>query len=79
LDVFGSVLGDTFNVDSSDVDVLVEFDARANFDYFDHYFRLKEGLERILDRPVDVVTTSSIQNPYFKQRVMQTREPFYAA
>ena len=79
LDVFGSAVGDTFNVESSDVDVLVEFNAGPGFDYFDHYFSLKEGLERILARPVDVVTASSIQNPYFKQRVMDTRETLYAA
>jgi len=72
LDVFGSAVGDSFDVESSDVDVLVEFDAGANFDYFDHYFTLKEGLERILGRRVDVVTVQSIQNPYFKQRVMET-------
>jgi predicted nucleotidyltransferase len=79
LDVFGSAVGDTFDVKSSDVDVLVEFDVGPDFDYFDHYFSLKEGLERILCRPVDVVTASSIQNPYFRQRVMDTREALYAA
>lgn len=79
LDVFGSAVGETFDVKSSDVDVLVEFDVGPDFDYFDHYFSLKEGLERILCRPVDVVTASSIQNPYFRQRVMDTREALYAA
>jgi predicted nucleotidyltransferase len=79
LDVFGSAVGDCFDPESSDVDVLVEFDAGPSFDYFDHYFRLKEGLEQILGRPVDLVTSSSIRNPYFKQRVMETRETFYAA
>jgi predicted nucleotidyltransferase len=79
LDVFGSAVGDRFDVESSDVDVLVEFDAGPSFDYFDHYFGLKEGLEAILGRPVDVVTASSIRNPYFKQRVMETRETLYAA
>jgi predicted nucleotidyltransferase len=79
LDVFGSAVNDSFDVESSDVDVLVEFELGPNFDYFDHYFSLKEGLEAILGRSVDVVTESSIQNPYFKQRVLETREPLYAA
>lgn len=44
LDVFGSALGDSFDVDTSDVDVLVEFNAdRPGFDYFETYFALKEG------------------------------------
>lgn len=76
LDVFGSAVSDSFNFETSDVDVLVEFEAAPDFD---HYFALKEGLEEIIGRRVDVVTLSGLANPYFKQRVMQTREPIYAA
>lgn len=76
LDVFGSAVSDSFHVDTSDVDVLVEFEAGPDFD---HYFALKEGLEEIIGRPVDVVTPSGLANPYFRQRVMQTRELIYAA
>lgn len=59
LDVFGSAVGEDFDVDSSDVDVL--------------------GLEQVLGRAVDVVSATSIRNPYFRDRVMRTREPLYAA
>ncbi|BBX97799.1 hypothetical protein MLAC_30930 [Mycobacterium lacus] len=76
LDVFGSVVSGSFDVDTSDVDVLVEFEVGPDFD---HYFALKEGLEEIIGRPVDVVTPSGLANPYFRQRVMQTRELIYAA
>jgi predicted nucleotidyltransferase len=79
LDLFGSAVGDSFDLDASDVDVLVEFDVRQGFDYFDTYFRLKEGLEQILGRPVDVVSVTSIRNPYFREQVMRTRELLYAA
>lgn len=79
LDVFGSAVGDAFDVMSSDVDVLVEFEAGPGFDYFGAYFGLKEGLEAILGRSVDVVTPSSVQNPYFRERVAQTKETLYAA
>jgi predicted nucleotidyltransferase len=79
LDLFGSAVGDSFDVASSDVDVLVEFDERPDLDYFGTYFDLKEGLERILDRPVDVVSVSSLRYPYFAQRVCETREELYAA
>lgn len=79
LDVFGSALGDSFDAESSDVDILVEFESGPGFDYFGAYFDLKEGLEQLLDRPVDLVTVTSIRNPYFKQRVLDTRESLYAA
>jgi hypothetical protein len=48
-------------------------------DYFGTYFDLEEGLERILDRSVDVVSVTSIRNPYFKQQVLDGRELLYAA
>ncbi len=79
LDLFGSAVGDSFNPESSDVDVLAEFDVRPGFDHFGTYFGLKEGLEQILGRPVDVVSASNLRNPYFRERVMQSREPLYAA
>jgi uncharacterized protein len=79
LDLFGSAVGDSFDPDSSDVDVLAEFDVRPGSDHFGAYFGLKEGLERILGRPVDVVSASNLRNPYFRERVIQTREPLYAA
>jgi predicted nucleotidyltransferase len=79
LDVFGSAVGESFDDESSDVDVLVEFETSPQFDYFGSYFALKECLESILERPVDVVSVSSIRNPYFREQVMRTRETLYAA
>ena len=78
LDVFGSALGSTFT-DTSDVDVLVEFDPSSSAGPFDTYFTLKEGLERILGRRVDVVTITAVRNPYFLEEVMRNRENLYAA
>lgn len=80
LDVFGSAVEGAFDIERSDVDVLVEFNAdRPGFDYFDTYFTLKEGLEQLLGRAVDVVSATSIRNPYLRERVMRTRELLYAS
>ncbi len=80
LHVFGSAVGDSFDIDTSDVDVLVEFDFdRPGFDYFGTYFTLKEGLEEIFGRPVDVVSVTSIRNPYFRDEVMRTRRSLVAS
>jgi predicted nucleotidyltransferase len=78
LDVFGSAVSDDFDVERSDVDVLVDFDTMAPGS-FDTYFALKRGLEAILERPVDVVVTSGIRNPYFRAQAMETRESLFAA
>lgn len=79
LDVFGSAVSDSFDVATSDVDVLVDFETGQDFDHFGTYFALKEGLERILCRPVDLVVSTSIRNPYFRQQVMESKETLYAA
>lgn len=73
LDVFGSVLDRSFDPATSDIDVLVDFADGPAFDYFDSYFGLKEGLEALFGRPVDVISTKGIRNPYFRDQVMRTR------
>ena len=78
LDVFGSAVGDAFDVERSDVDVLVDFETTAPGS-LDTYFALKWGLESILGRPVDVVVISAIRNPYFRAQALGTREPLFAA
>ena len=78
LDVFGSAAGGDFDLERSDVDVLVEFSFEVGGG-IRVYFALKDGLERILGRPVDVVSARAIRNPYFSAQVQATREPLYAA
>lgn len=78
LDVFGSAVTDEFDVEHSDVDVLVEFGPAAA-DGLRTYFALKDGLERVLGRPVDVVVSAAIRNPYFRAHAMDSREHFFAA
>ena len=77
LDVFGSATTDQFAADS-DVDVLVQFD-RGPGGLFNRYFDLKEGLEQIFGRPVDVIIEESLKNPYFKLAIEQMRKNIYAA
>ena len=77
LDIFGSAATDDFGPDS-DVDVLARFD-RDGTDLFDRYFELKEGLQELFGRDVDVVLEESIKNPYFRQSVERSRRNIYAA
>lgn len=78
LDVFGSALGDAFDLRTSDVDFLVEFADPTALSYADDYFGLKEALEALLDRRVDLITRPSVRNPYFLGRIEATRELVYA-
>lgn len=78
LQVFGSVLTGRFNQDRSDVDFFVEF-APSIPDVFDAYFGLKEDLEELLGRPVDLVMVDAITNPYFASSALASAEELYAA
>ena len=77
LDIFGSAATDQFG-SQSDVDVLVLFKQDGG-GLFDRYFDLKEGLEQILNRDVDLITEGSIKNPYFKQEIERTKKNVYTA
>ena len=53
--------------DSSDIDLLVQFDNVDLLDYFDNYMDFKEKLETLLNRPVDLLENQAIRNPIFRQ------------
>jgi predicted nucleotidyltransferase len=78
LELFGSVTTDAFDPARSDLDFLVEFDALPPVTLADAYFGLKDSLEALFGRPVDLVTESSLSNPYFRERVMAERQAVYA-
>jgi len=75
LDIFGSATTDDFGPDS-DVDVLVRFE-RCGPGLFTRYFDLKEGLEVIFGRPVDVIVEDAMKNPYFKTALDRTKKNVY--
>ena len=79
LAVFGSALRDDFDSQSSDLDFLVEFQPLLPGTYADTYFGLKEGLEALFQRPIDLIVESAIKNPYFLKSVEQTKHGLYAA
>jgi hypothetical protein len=78
LRLFGSAVREDFEPASSDLDFLVEFDTLAPAKYADSYFALKEGLETLFGRRVDLVTAGSIKNPYFRERVEAESHTVYA-
>jgi predicted nucleotidyltransferase len=77
LDVFGSATTDSFGPDS-DFDVLVRFE-RCVPGLFTRYFDLKEGLQAVFGRPVDVIVEDALKNPYFKLGIGQMRKNIYVA
>jgi predicted nucleotidyltransferase len=79
LDAFGSIVRGDFDAASSDLDFIVDFEPLAPAEYANAYFELKEGLEALFNRPVDLVTDESVINPYFKASVADSRQQVYAS
>jgi predicted nucleotidyltransferase len=73
---FGSVCRADFN-EKSDVDFIVSFTDVPIYDYADYFFNLKEELEKVLIRKVDLVTEKSLENPYFVNVVNKTKTLIY--
>jgi len=76
LGIFGSALSPDFSK-ASDVDVLVIFDSGKNIDLFEKYFELKEQLEVVFQREVDLVIDRAFRNPVFREAVDRTRTIIY--
>jgi predicted nucleotidyltransferase len=80
LDLFGSATSDDFDAVRSDLDFLVEFDPQAPEALsLKTFFGLKEALEALFGRSVDLVEPSAIRNPYFKESVERSRESLFEA
>ncbi len=77
LDVFGSAATGQFDPTHSDVDLLVRYEAEAGRDLVDDYFGLKDRLELLFQRPIDLVMESAIKNPYFRRQVEVERRPLF--
>ena len=79
-ELIGSAAKDTFNDYTSDLDFLVDFDpALPATQKAEAFFGLKEDLEVMFSRSVDLVTVSSLTNPYFRASVLEERHSLYAA
>jgi predicted nucleotidyltransferase len=74
--IFGSILTEKFS-DKSDIDFLVQFEKIDILKYFDNYMDFKENLEKLLDRPVDLLENQAIRNPVFRKVVDRDKKLVY--
>jgi predicted nucleotidyltransferase len=80
LEVFGSATTGEFDAAKSDIDFLVEFLPGQDLGpWLAHYQDLRDELERLLGRRVDLVMAGAVRNPYFIREVDRTRQVIYAA
>jgi uncharacterized protein len=74
--VFGSVVSGNFTKES-DIDFIVRFSGVEPLDYFDNYMELKEKLEDLYARKVDLLEIQTIKNPVLKKSVDRDKIKVY--
>lgn len=81
LEIFGSAAsGEGFDESRSDVDLIVEFQPGYDLGpWLRQYFQLRDELERLFERPVDLVMHDALKNEKFVREVNRTRRTLYAA
>jgi predicted nucleotidyltransferase len=62
-----------------DLDFLVDLGDQPPAEYAGAYFALREELEKLFARPIDLVTPAGLANPYFRRRVEQEKTLLYTA
>jgi predicted nucleotidyltransferase len=79
LELFGSATDGTFDPARSDLDFLLEFLPETTSRIFGGYFDLKDDLENLFGRKVDLVMPRAIRNRFFLEEVNKQRKLVYAA
>ena len=79
LDVFGSAARGDFDEQSSDVNLLVEFEEMSHANRADAYLGLLTAVEALLRRRIDLVEVGAVHNPYLRRGIEESRELVYAA
>lgn len=75
LELFGSAVRNDFGR-GSDLDFLIEFNGVPGLE---DYFGLKDDLEALFGRPVDLVMPGAVKNPYIRAAIDRDRQLLYAA
>jgi len=73
---FGSVVREDYN-DESDIDLVVDFDESDPMKYTDLYFHLKDELENLLKRHIDLLEDRAIKNKVFRRQLDNTKVKLY--
>lgn len=77
--LFGSAARSDFDPASSDLDFLVEFRSLPPGSHADAYFGLLTDLERLFGRPIDLLETHCIPNPYLRRAIEKSKVTVYDA
>lgn len=74
---FGSSVTGKFDIEKSDIDLLVVIDESDPLEMGEKIISLWDKLELFFKRKVDLLTNTNIRNPYLKQSVDESKVLIY--
>ena len=74
---FGSSVTGRFDYDSSDIDLIVEIDDNDPIERGEKLMSLWDTFETFFHRKVDLLTESSIKNPFLRKNIDSTKVLIY--
>ena len=74
---FGSSVTDRFDYDKSDIDLIVEIDDNDPIERGEKLISLWDKFEGFFHRRVDLLTDSSIKNPFLRKSIDSTKILIY--
>lgn len=74
---FGSSVTDNFDAENSDIDLLVEIEGIDPLERGEKLISLWDNFETFFRRKVDLLTDSSIRNPYLRKSIDSTKILIY--
>ena len=74
---FGSSVSESFNENDSDIDLLVELDTNDPVERGEKLMDLWEKFENFFHRKVDLLTSTSIRNPFLKKSIDSSKVLIY--
>lgn len=74
---FGSSVSGKFDIKKSDFDFLVELDVSDPLDRGENLMSLWDDFESFFQRKVDLLTESSIRNPYLRKSIDDSKVLIY--
>lgn len=77
--LFGSAAKNDMH-ENSDVDFLIQFSDEIDvLDYADNYFSLKEKMETLIGKKIDLISKKSLKNPILIEEIDRSKIDLYAA
>lgn len=74
---FGSSVSEKFDPERSDIDLLVEIDSKDPVDRGEKLMSLWDQFEDFFNRKVDLLTDSSLRNPFLRKSIDSTKILIY--